>query len=277
MDAPEVPTEPDQTDAQRQRHPLARGVELLTVMVDSDQDHHGVRELAGRMGVSPSTVHRLVTDLESLGLVSRTSTGSYRLGLEFLRLAWTTTERFPLHEVSADTLQELTDQSGESAFFGVYGEQRRQMMFTITVESPHPLRYTLPKREWIPLHAGASGLAILAFLPDAVREEIVTGPLSTQTDRTLTDPDRLRERLDAIRREGYALTHGERIEGAIAIAAPVFGPFGEVVGATGITIPEARFDAGHSPALVSQVRHAAARLSSYMSGARDARTGVSRR
>jgi DNA-binding IclR family transcriptional regulator len=277
MDAPEVPAESDVSESQRQRHPLARGIELLTVMVDSDQDQYGVRELAGRMGVSPSTVHRLVTDLESLGLVSRTASGAYRLGLEFLRLAWTATERFPLHEMSADTLQELTDKSGESSFFGVYGEQRRQMMFTITSESSHPLRYTLPLREWIPLHAGASGLAVLAFLPEAVRDEVVAAPLSSQTDRTLTDPELLRERLDAIRRDGYALTHGERIEGAIAIAAPVFGLFGEVIGSTGITIPEARFDAGQAASLAALVRHAAARLSSYSAGPREARGAAPRR
>src|ERR1019366_1955928 len=91
-------------DVQRQRHPLARGIELLTLMVDSDQDIHGVRELAGRLGVSPSTVHRLVTDLEAIGLVSRTTNGSYRLGLEFLRVAWTATSRYPIHEVSTETL-----------------------------------------------------------------------------------------------------------------------------------------------------------------------------
>jgi IclR family transcriptional regulator, acetate operon repressor len=251
---------------QRLRHPLARGIELLTLMVDSHQDVHGVRELAGRLGVSPSTVHRLVTDLERIGLVSRTSNGSYRLGLEFLRIAWTTTARFPLHEMASDTLRELADESGESSFFGVFGEQRREMMFTLTVESPHPLRYTLPEGIWLPLHAGASGLAILAFLPQDVRAEIARGPLDAATNRTLVDAETLLVRLDKIREEGYAITHGERIEGAIAIAAPVFGPSGNVVGTTGITIPEARFNAAHSSSLATLVRGAATRLTGHISG-----------
>ena len=253
-------------EADRQRHPLARGIELLTAMVDSDQDRHGVRELAGTMGVSPSTAHRLLADLESLGLVSRTSNGAYRLGLEFLRLAWTTTDRFPLHEVSVQTLRGLTERSGESAFFGVYSEQRKQMMFTLTVESPHPLRYTLPTHEWLPLHAGASGLAILAFLPDDVRAGLLSRPLRPSTDRTVTDPPHLRERLDGIRQQGFAITHGERIEGGVAIAAPVFGSFDEVVGATGVTLPEARFDPDDSSSLVDAVRQAAARITDQMGG-----------
>ncbi|MFT4233795.1 MAG: IclR family transcriptional regulator [Microbacterium sp.] len=252
----------------RRRQPLARGIELITLMVDSDQETHGVRELAGRLGVSPSTVHRLITDLERIGLVGRTPTGSYRLGIEFLRLAWATTTRYPLQEVSAETLQTLTEQSGESSFFCVYSEPRRQMMFTLTIESPHPLRYTLPMQTWLPLHAGASGLAILAYLPTDVQEQIAHGDLPALTERTIVDPPNLLRRLAGVREEGYAITHGERIEGAIAIAAPVFGPAG-VIASTGITIPESRFNAAQATALAGMVQDAAERLSGYLRSTRD--------
>ncbi len=261
----------------RRRHPLARGIELLTLMTDSDRDVHGVRELAGRLDVSPSTAHRLIADLEKLGLVSRTANGSYRLGLEYLRLAWTTTERYPIQEVSRGTLEELTEQSGESSFFAVYGEQRLQMMFTLVVESSHPLRYTLPMRQQIPLHAGASGLAILAFLPAQIQDRIARGPLHAATDRTLVEPRSLLDRLAMIRRDGYAITHGERIDGAIAIASPVFGPAGAVVGSAGISMPEARFDAAQSSSLAGLVKQSARQISDYLTGARDPRTGIARK
>lgn len=265
------PSAEGQAEGKRRRHPLARGVELLTLMIDSNQDVHGVRELAGRLEVSPSTVHRLITDLERLGLVARTENGSYRLGLEFLRLAWTAVERYPIQEVSTDTLTELTEQSGESSFFAVYGESRRHMMFSLAVESPHPLRYTLPLKQWIPLYAGASGLAILAFLPDEVIDEVVGGQVEAFTDRTLVDAEELRTRLEMIARDGYAITHGERIEGAIAIASPVFGPSGTVVGSIGVSMPEARFNAAYSSSLAGLVKQAAARITEYLTGARVSR------
>lgn len=246
-------------------------------MVDSDRDAYGVRELAGKLEVSPSTVHRLLTDLEKLGLVSRAENGSYRLGLEFLRLAWTTVERYPLQEVSTDTLQELTEQTGESSFFAIYGEQRRQMMFSLAVESPHPLRYTLPLKQWLPLYAGASGLAILAYLEPDVLGEITHGKIEKLTERTLVEPEALAERVATIIRDGYAITHGERIEGAIAIASPVFGPSGTVVGSMGISLPETRFNAAHSSSLAGLVKQAAGQLTDYLTGARDPRTGITRR
>ncbi|MEY9853175.1 IclR family acetate operon transcriptional repressor [Leifsonia sp. EB41] len=261
--------ESDAEEVGRRRQPLARGVELLTYMIESKQDTHGVRELAGRLGVSPSTAHRLVTDLERLGLVRRAESGtSYRLGLEFLRLAWLTTSRYPVHDLSEGVLRRLVEQTGESAFFSLYSEQRREMMFTLSIESPHPLRYALPLQQWLPLHGGASGLAIFAYLPDAVRREVAAGPLEPLTERTVIEPEKVLERLETVRKEGYAITHGERIEGAVAIAAPVFGPSGEVIGAAGVSIPEARYDAGATESLAFQVRQAAAEITTNIQGRR---------
>lgn len=251
----------------RQRHPLARGIEILTLMVDSGKQSYGVRELGLRLGVSASTAHRLLSDLEALGMVARTSEGSYRLGMEFLRLAWTTNTRFPLREVTNDILTELTEHSGESAFFAVYNDQRRQMMFAVSVESSHPLRYTVPRGVWLPLHAGASGLAILAFLPPEVRAEIAGGSLEALTERTLVDAAHLTARLDQIRRDGYAISHGERIDGAIAIAAPVLGPANTVIGDAGITIPETRFNATNTSDLTVLVKQSAERLTRRFTGA----------
>ncbi|WP_162240766.1 IclR family transcriptional regulator [Leifsonia sp. Leaf264] len=258
----------DSGDAGRRRQPLARGIELLTYMVESTKDAHGVRELAGRLSVSPSTAHRLITDLEKLGLVRRAENGSsYRLGLEFLRLAWLTVDRYPSEELALGVLHDLVEQTGESAFSALYDDQRHQMMFTTTVESSHPLRYSLPIQQWMPLHGGASGLAILAFLPEKTQHEIAHSKLAQLTPDTVTDPDVLLGRLEQIRTDGYAMTRGERIEGAVAVAAPVFGLIpGSVAGAAGISIPEQRFDVSKIEKLALQVRQAAAQISANISG-----------
>ncbi|BCY09732.1 IclR family transcriptional regulator [Actinoplanes sp. L3-i22] len=258
-----APSAPD-----RQRHPLARGIEIVTLMVDSGEPSYGVRELGNRLGVSASTAHRLLGDLEELGMVSRTPAGNYRLGMEFLRLAWTASTRFPIREAATDVLADLSKESGESSFFAVYNEQRRRLMFAVSVESPHPLRYTVPQGVWLPLHAGASGLAILAFLPADVQDQIIHGALDALTERTLVDADKLAERLAQIRRDGYALSHGERIDGAIAIAAPVLGPADAVIGDVGITIPETRFNATRTAEMTALVKEAAALLTRRFTGAR---------
>jgi DNA-binding IclR family transcriptional regulator len=260
--------EADASPPDRQRHPLARGIEIITMMVDGRKPSYGVREVASLVGVAASTAHRLLGDLEALGMISRTPEGNYRLGMEFLRLSWTASARFPLREAANDVLADLTARSGESSFFAMYNEQRREMMFALSVESSHPLRYVVPQGIWLPVHAGASGLAILAFLPGEVQAEIAHGNLSALTKRTLVEPDRLLERLADIRRDGYAISHGERIDGAIAIAAPVMGQADTVIGDVGVTIPETRFNAAVTLELTALVKQAAQLLTRRFTGGR---------
>lgn len=256
----------ENSSTDRQRDPLARGFEILTLMVETGEQSYGVRELGAQLGVSPSTAHRLLADLEKLGMVRRTQEGGYQLGLEFLRLSWKLMTRFPLRDMANDLLQEMTDRSGESSFLGIYNDQRHEMMFAHTIDSPHPLRYVIPLQKWLPLHSGASGLSILAFLPETTRLEILQGNLTKVTANTIIDPEVISKRIDAIRRQGYAVSLGERVTGAIALAAPVFGPGREVVGTSGLMIPESRFDSAVESELSDLVKHSAAVLSERMGG-----------
>lgn len=236
-------------------------------MVDLGADSYGVRQLGLKLGVSASTAHRLLTELEKLGMVGRAPDGAYRLGLEFHRLAWASTARFPLREAAQDILRELADHSGESAFLALYDDLQHRMMFVTCVESANPLRYVMELNKWLPLHAGASGLAILAFLPPEARQVVIhTGELAAITDQTITGSEVLEQELGEIRERGYAVSHGQRIVGAVAIAAPVFGPSGAVVGDIGITMPENRFRPGSQTQLAEFVTVAAATVTRRVGG-----------
>jgi IclR family transcriptional regulator, acetate operon repressor len=251
----------------RSRDPLSRGIQLLTMMVDAGAESYGVRQVAKMLSVSPSTAHRLLVDLEALGMVARLPDGQYRLGLEFHRLAWRSTARFPLRELAREVLDALARDTGESSFLGVYDRQRRQMMFAAYVESAHPLRYAVDLNTWLPVHAGASGLAILASLPENERHEIVhERPLDAVTDRTLAAPEELDAALATVRRQGYAVSHGQRFAEATALAAPVFDGSGVVVGDIGISIPTSRFEPSAESDLAVRVRRAADELTARVGG-----------
>lgn len=255
----------EQNEIKRRRDPLGRAIQLLIHMVDSGEEAYGVRELGTRLGASASTAHRLLGELEQLGMVDRTPSGTYRIGLEFLRIARTSIAQFPLHDKANDVLRELTRRSEETSFLSVYSSQRQQMMFTLSIESAHPLRYVLQLNKWLSVHTGASGLAILAFLPDEDRREILEKQLGTSAD-ICDDTQRLTERLTEIKRQGYASSRAERIAGAVAVAAPVFGPSGEVFGDVGVTIPESRFNEIDEPVLAGLVIHSAEILTASMGG-----------
>lgn len=216
---------------------------LFRWMVDSGAGTWGVREIAFKVGMSPSTSHRILSALRREGYVQREPDGRYGLGLEFYRMALSATNGFPLHRVALKYLRELVAAFNETVSLGVYREDTREMMFAFLVESTHPLRYVIETNRWLPIYAGASGLAILAFINDEDRQAVVrqTG-LKPVTDRTITDPAILERQIARIRQRGYALSRGERIHGAVGLAAPIFGPNHRVLGDVCLTIPEARFD-----------------------------------
>jgi len=58
-----------------------------------------------------------------------------------------------------------------------------------------------------------------------------TATFAALTDRTVTDPVRLRQLIEDCRRSGYAAVEDELAYGVVALAVPVFDQYGRVVAA----------------------------------------------
>lgn len=254
--------------AQREtRNPVARAFAILQWMVDAPGSAWGLREIAKGMGMHPSTLYRVLSHLEASGLVQQDpETERYGLGLGFLRLAWKAADRNPVREVALPVLKALVDGTGETALLALYDPLRHEMLLAATVDSPHPIRQIRQVGEWLPVTAGATGLAILAFLPDAEQRTILAQPLPAITPQTVTNAAALALALSRIRQQTYAITRGERTPGAVGIAAPIFGPGGAVIGSIGITLPEQRFQPNDEQEQAAQVIAAARSITEHLHG-----------
>lgn len=252
-----------------ERNPIGKAFQLLRVMLDTRYPSWGIRDLARASGLTPSTVHRLLSYLEREGLVGRDcENGRYQVGLEFYRIAWLAETRFPIRTAAVPFMRELVDHCNETSLLGLYSSQRMEMIFAYVVESSHPVRYVIPLNEWVPVYTSASGLAIMAFLKPSDRAQIVRRTnLAPLTKLSTTDPDLLEEELRQIRSQGYAWSSGQRTPGAVGIAAPIFwGPGSEVIGDLLLTIPEQRFDRGRVPELTRLVSHSATQITETLGG-----------
>lgn len=234
-------------------------------MADQRGEDWGLRQVAAGVGMHPSTVHRLLSMLEVENLVRQdVESGRYGLGADFLRLAWKTATRDSLARLAHPVLRRLRDETGETANLGIYDSGRRAMLLVSSVESQHAVRNIRPLYTWMPVHGGATGRALLAFLGREEREAVLAGELPAVTDATITDRDALARNLEEVRRKGYALSRGERVAGGVGIAAPVVGAGGRLAGVVGITMPEQRFARDDEPRLaplvVAAARDVAARL-----------------
>lgn len=243
--------------ADSDRNLLGRLLRVLRWMQEAPDGEFGVRELSQALELPPSTMHRLLASLQGEGLVQQDpSSGKYRLGLEWYRMAFRTRSEYILRNVALPFMRQLVARLNETAFLGVYESARREMVFIAAVDSAQPVRYVVPLYQWIAIHASASGFAIMAFLPAEERQRIYQhSRLVPLTDQSITDPVLLEEELARVRERGYAVSHGQRIPGAVGIAAPIWGPDGRVIGDLHISVPEQRFDAALEPAMAADVMH----------------------
>ncbi len=261
------PSATEESTQRETRDPVARAFVVLLWMVDAAGQSWGLREIAGGVGMHPSTLHRVLAHLQAGGLVQQEpETGRYRLGLGFLRLAWKAADHNPVRTVALPWLKELVDATGETALFALYDPSRREMMLAATVDSPHPIRQARQIAEWLPVTAGATGLAILAFLPEGEQRAILARSLPAITPRTTTDRATLERVIAQVRGQGYALTRGERTPGAVGLGAPIFGPAGRVIGSVGMTQPEQRFRPEDERQQAERVIASARKITEQLSG-----------
>jgi DNA-binding IclR family transcriptional regulator len=135
------------------------------------------------------------------------------------------------------------------------------MVFLDMVQAVHPLQYVVELNSWMPVHAGATGLAILAFLPEAERERIYQRGLDRLTGATLVTRAALEGVVATIRERGHVCSRGQRTAGAVGIAAPIYDSVGDVYGDVTITIPEQRFDERLEGVLATALRRTTAAVS----------------
>jgi DNA-binding IclR family transcriptional regulator len=212
---------------------------LLKVFRSREADL-GVSELARRLGLGKSTVHRMLTTLAAEGLIEQNPrTGGYRLGIVMFELGEAVRVHMDLHAAVGQVLGELRAQTGESSQVGVL--DGHEVVYVDRLESAHSLRLFTETGRRVPVHCTSSGKVLLAYLPEARRQAVLrAAPLTALTPHTITDRERLAAELARVRHRGWAEAVNEREIGVASIAAPVRDITGEVVAAISIGVPLAR-------------------------------------
>jgi len=240
-----------------------RALRLLDLMANGSP-HVGVSELARATGWSKAVVFRLLRTLEAHGYVARDDTRRYMLGTKPLELAGAVLRRSELHQVARPALLTLAERTGESVV--LTAPTAGGVICLDTVDSPQQLRASFRIGRVIPWHAGAAGKLHLAYLPAHQADAILARPLRRFTERTVTDPERIREDLTRIRGQGYAFTVGELDPGVAAISVPVLNWRGEMVAAVSLGGPASRFTEDRLPGLLREVQRAAEAISVRLLG-----------
>jgi DNA-binding IclR family transcriptional regulator len=193
-------------------------------------------ELAERCGLNRTTAWRILATLEEEGLVERDPvTGRWAIGPAVTRLASAATDSLTRH--ARPHLEALSRRTDETVSLAL--PRRLQLVYVDQVQAPHVMAADWLGRA-IPLHATSTGKALLAWLPPDERDAALSQPLARFTERTITDPERLRHELDRVRTRGYAVSRGELETALWGASAPVLDLHGRASAVVSVWGAESR-------------------------------------
>lgn len=221
-------------------------------------------DIARELRLPKPMVHRLLTTLEAEEFVQRDpETRRYRPGLTLLELGAAAADALDVRSAALPVIRELVDQSGETVFLTV--REGDEAICIELVDSPHAVKVSYRVGFRHPLHAGAPGKVLLAYLPPDERRALLSRlPLRRYTERTPTDPEVIEQQLAEIRAAGIAVSESELQLGAWGAAVPIWGHRGELLAGLGLVAPVGRVPQERVPALLDLLRTAGARISVAM-------------
>lgn len=223
-----------------------------------------VTEVAHRMGVAPSTAHRLLAMLVYRDFAIQDEDRAYRVGpvLELATHSQSVTSR--LRIAALPHLQRLVDLLDESVNLIVRtGDTVR---FVASVESSQSLRVGSREGMVFAAHRTTAGLLLLAELPDEELERLYAPERYAERAGDRPDVDRLHSDLARVRRYGFAVNQGRSERGIVAVGVPVRGPDHVAVAGLSISMPSVRYDKQRLQLYVTTLKQAASGIEKSAAG-----------
>lgn len=240
------PSPPEARNRQRSRangprtrlSSVANAMRLVKAFSD-DNFEIGVSDLAKRLGLAKSTVHRLASTLVRERFLERSAgDGKYRPGLLLFELGSLVRRKMDVSAEARPMLKSLQDRTGETVHLAVLDDH--SVLYINRIESRRAIRMGFGLGVRAPLHCTAPGKALLAFQPEEFIAETIARGLPRRTPGTITHPQAFRQELAVIRARGYALEDEEIEAGLRSIATVVRNDTGRVIASIGIAGPAHR-------------------------------------
>ncbi|HSB72079.1 MAG TPA: IclR family transcriptional regulator [Candidatus Methylomirabilis sp.] len=212
-----------------------------------------IGQLSKKIGLHVSTTHRLLSTLKTDGFVQQDlASGRYALGSRLIFLGQQYLEGLDLRHVARPFLEELSEQTGETANLVVLNQG--EALYLDKVEAGLGLRISSRIGGRAPLHCTAAGKILLAAMSEVERSQWLAGHrLVALTARSLTEASSLQGELESVRQQGFALDLEECEDGARCIAAPVQSSRGETTAAVSLSGPSIRMPSSRMQELVALV------------------------
>jgi len=217
---------------------VANAMRLLRAFSD-DEFEIGVSDLAKRLGLAKSTVHRLASTLIQERILERSARdGKYRLGLVLFELGSLVRRKMDVAHEARPQLRGLMEATGETVQLAIL--DHLSVLYINKMESVKAVRMSSSVGSRAPVHCTSVGKVLLAYRPPEMVGRVIEAGLKAYTASSITSPEALQAELAAVRNRGYAIDDEEIEVGLRCVAAPIRNHSGEVVAAISVAAPVQR-------------------------------------
>ena len=247
----------EQADDARASGMLPRAFAVIRALAAAQADGARVTQLAKSVGLTQGTTHRILHALIAEGAVEQDEqTKRYRLGLDFFALAALAGNPGGLRALCRPSLLRLCASLGETIF--LLAKSGFDAVCLDICEGPFPIRsFTSDIGGRIALGVGQGSLAILAFLPEAEREEIIRFNVPRIRGYGVLAEVYLRTEIERVRQLGYAGRNSGVLDGMAGVAVPILDRAGTAIAALSVGTLASRLNEERLPMIVELLKRQA--------------------
>jgi len=238
---------------------VAKALSIIEILASCAEAGVSLTELSVSLNMPKSTTHRYLATLLELRLAERIGVDRFRLGTKVIELAGSSLASSELRKESEAILDEIAEKSGETTHLAV--PSGAEVVYIAKVESRHTLGMFSHIGSRLPMHCTALGKSILAFSGPERFQEVLPELSKPRTLNTLTSEQGLREELDLIRSQGFAIDNEENEVGIRCVGAPIIDYTGRAIAAMSISGPRDRMDLERCIQLGHLLREAVLKIS----------------
>ena len=207
---------------------FSRSMDVLQIISDH-REALSVNAILNLTDLTRPTLYRILSSLEIEGVVSKTENKHYRLGARLINLAYNALAQVDIRQIAHKALTELRD------------ETSNEMIYVEKIESREVVRMTSIVGTRVPFYSSSVGKAYLAALDENEAKKIIENiQLSSLTNKTLTDTDKINEIIKLTRKNGYSFDNEENEEGIVCFGAAILGGSGLPVASVSVSVPTFR-------------------------------------
>lgn len=239
---------------------VQRALGVLRVLGQCNDGGLRFSDLGGATGLTRGTLHRLLHTMMRAGFVDQDrASRRYHVGTEFLAIGALRSNQFNLRDLARPALMRLAKLTDDTVFLTI-----RSGLDSVCLdrqEGGFPIKtMTLSIGGRRPLGVGAGSLAILCFLPERERRDVVSRNAARLKDYLALNPTALLDETRRARERGYAVNDGMVLRGMCGIGVPILNPQNKPIAALSVAAISERMSSGRRADILRLLHAEAAQI-----------------